>query len=173
MDSKPVKRSANRVKAFHEPHFKPLWEPDTTVGHNAITFSLAHHIYQQLICDAVLCNFPSAQMNSPTPYPRQRGASSSKGLFHDDKALMDLIWEDADGVGIAVADHARDLSLERSVGWWDERRAGFEREMAAMDRSEAVQPQGPGMSPASSLKAGSADANMPTLFATTTATDEF
>lgn len=158
MDSTPVKRRADRVKNLHNPHFKPLWEPNTTVGHNAITYSLAHHAYQQRISTAGMCNFCTDELTRRVSEAARR--LKSKGLFHDDKAFMDLFWQDAseegggdealvagetivvrgkNGAKVSVADHATELALKkRSTSWWDERMSRFKREIAAVDRSEAV-----------------------------------
>lgn len=157
MDSTPVKRRTDRIQALHNPHFKPLWEPNTTVGRNAITYSLAHYAYQQYISNAGMCNFCTDELTRRVSEVARR--LKSKGLYHDDKAFMDLFWQDANadggegliagetivvrgknGAKVSVADHATRLAVKkRSTRWWDERFSRFEREIAAIDRSEAVQ----------------------------------
>ncbi|KKY32145.1 hypothetical protein UCDDA912_g07879 [Diaporthe ampelina] len=64
MDSTPVKRNANRTRPFANPNFKPLWEPDTAMGRNAI-----------------------------------------RGLFHDDRASMDLVWQDRDDGALVAGEN--------------------------------------------------------------------
>lgn len=164
MDSTPVRRSAKCVQDFHNPHFKPLWEPDTTIGRNAIKYSLVHHVYQQRISNAGLCGFCTDELTRRVS--EVAGHLKAKGLFHDEKAFMDLFWQDADaeadgGVGvvagetivvldkhgekISVADHAEELAHEMSTAWWTERGLKFQSEIAAIDRLEAVGPRGPSL----------------------------
>ncbi|KAG6365729.1 hypothetical protein INS49_007340 [Diaporthe citri] len=153
MDSTPVKRSANCNQAFANPHFKPLWEPDTTAGRNAIRYSLAHHAYQHRISNAGLCRFCTDELTRRVSEAARR--LQAKGRFHDDKASMDLFWQDRDngdalaagetivaankknGGKIAVVDHLAELSLEPAragPSWWRERGVGFEGELGAVLR---------------------------------------
>ncbi|KAK7698585.1 hypothetical protein SLS64_012453 [Diaporthe eres] len=156
MDTTPVKRSANCNQDFANPHFKPLWEPDTTVGRNAIKYSLVHHVYQQRISNARLCGFCTDELTRRVSEAARR--LKTRGLFHDDRAFMDLFWqqEDRDGGAlvagetivavdnkngdkIAVVDHLAELSLEPAragSSWWRERGVGFQGELGAMDRTE-------------------------------------
>ncbi|KAH8780977.1 hypothetical protein F5883DRAFT_637854 [Diaporthe sp. PMI_573] len=155
MDSTPVGRCAECVQEFLNPHFRPLWEPDTTIGRNAITYSLVHHVYQKRISNAGLCGFCTDELTRRVSEVARR--FKSKGLFHDEKASMDLFWQDKnenngvglvagetivvfgeDGEKLSLADHAEELSLEKSAAWWNERGLRFQSEIAAMDRSEAV-----------------------------------
>lgn len=149
-----MKRSANCNQDFANPHFKPLWEPDTTVGRNAIKYSLVHHVYQHRISNARLCAFCTDELTRRVSEAARR--LKAKGLFHDDRAFMELFWEDRDGGAleagetivaankngekVAVADHLEEFSLERvraGPSWWRERGVKFEGEIAAMDRAEA------------------------------------
>jgi hypothetical protein len=162
-DSVPVKRCAECVQDFQNPHFKPLWEPDTAIGRNAIRYSLVHHVYQHRISNAGLCLFCTDELTRRVSEVARR--LKSKGLLHDDKAFMDLVWEDAsqedgggglgvvpgetivtfskhDGAKLSVADHAEDLALEKPAAWWGERGLSFQTEIAAMDRSEAMASRG-------------------------------
>lgn len=155
MDSTPVKRRANRVQDFHNPHFKPVWRPDTTIGRNAIKYSLVHHVYQQRISKAGLCSFCTDELTRRVSETARR--LKAKDLFHHEKAFMDLFWQDADadggaglvagetivvldkdGAKISAADHAEELALEMSAAWWNERGLRFQSEIAAMDHSEAI-----------------------------------
>lgn len=154
MDSTPVKRSANCDQDFSNPHFKPLWEPDTAVGGNAIRYSLAHHVFQKLISNARLCSFCTDELTRRVSEVARK--LKSEGVYHDDKAFMDLFWKDADrgtlvagetvvtvdkhGKKIAVADYAVELSHERTEVdkyWYGDRTVRFQLEIAALDRSEA------------------------------------
>lgn len=159
MDSTPVRRCANRVQDFHNPHFKPLWEPDTIIGRNAIKYSLIHHLYQQRISNAGLCGFCTDELTRRVSEVARR--LKAKDLFHDEKAFMDLFWQDSetdggagvvagetivvldkDGKKVSAVDHAEELALEMSTAWWDERGLRFQSEIAAMDRSEAIGSRG-------------------------------
>lgn len=154
MDSTPVKRSANCDQDFANPHFKPLWEPDTAVGGNAIRYSLAHHVFQKLISNARLCSFCTDELTRRVSEAARK--LRSKDLYHNDKAFMDLFWQEPHrgtlvagetivtvnqhGSKIAVADYAVELSHERTKVdkyWWGQRAVGFQREILAMDRSDA------------------------------------
>lgn len=159
MDSTPVKRSADCNPDFSNPHFKPLWEPDTTVGRNAIKYSLVHHAFQKLISTAGLCTFCTDGLTRRVSEAARR--LKAKDLFHNDKACMDLFWQDANdgslaagetivttnknGEKIAVADHALTLSCERSYAdryWWSECFVRFQGEISDMDRAEASPSRG-------------------------------
>lgn len=153
MDSTPVKRSANCDQDFANPHFKPLWEPDTAVGGNAIRYSLAHHVIQKLIANARMCSFCTDELTRRVTQTARK--LKSENVYHDDKAFMDLFYQDARGTlvagetvvtmnkhgnKIAVADYAVELSHERTEvdkHWWSSRAVRLQREIAAMDRSEA------------------------------------
>lgn len=154
-----MKRSANCNQALANPHFKPLWEPDTAVGRNAIRYSLAHHVYQHRISNARLCRFCTDELTRRVSEAARR--LKAKGLFHDDKAFMDIFWQDRDsgalvagetivaanknGEKIAVADHLAELSRDPAragPSWWRERGVGFEEEIGAMDRAEASPSRG-------------------------------
>lgn len=154
MDSTPLKRSADCNQDFESPHFKPLWEPYTAIGRNAIRYSLVHHVYQKLISNAGLCTFCTNELTRRVSEAARR--LKSKDLFHGDTAFMDLFWQDENdgapmagetivttnkhGDKIAVADHAVELSYDRfdaDRDWWRVRALGFQREIAAADRSEA------------------------------------
>lgn len=154
MDSTPVKRSANCNQDFANPHFKPLWEPDTAVGGNAIRYSLAHHVFQKLIANARLCDFCTDKLTRRVSHVARK--LNSEDEYYDDKAFVDLFWQDADrgslvagetivtvnkhGKKIAVPDYAVELSHERTEAdkdWWRKRVDTFQRRIAAMDRSEA------------------------------------
>lgn len=161
MDSTPwpVARDTNCNKDFENPHFKPLWEPDTTVGRNAIKYSLVHHMFQKFISTAGLCTFCTDELTRRVSEAARR--LKSRDLFHDDKGHMDLFWQDANdgafvagetvvtadkhGEKIAVADHALRLSRERSdvdKYWWSDRVVMFQREIADLDRSETSPSRG-------------------------------
>lgn len=154
MDSTPVKRSANCNQDFTNPHFKPLWEPDTNIGRNAIKYSLVHHVYQHRISNARLCGFCTDELTRRVSEAARR--LKARGLFHDDRAFMDLFWQNREdgalvagetivsanenGEKIAVADHLGQLSLESAragPSWWKERGIAFQVELGAMDRAEA------------------------------------
>lgn len=155
MDSTPVKRSAE----IANPHFKPIWEPDTAVGGNAVRYSLAHHFYQRRISDAGLCGFCTDELTRRVSEAARR-LKARGGLLHDDRAFMDLFWQDASGAlvagetlvttngqgdKIAVADHVQELAQERDEAdsrWWHNNTAAFSDEIGAMDRSEACPPRG-------------------------------
>ncbi|KAG8157094.1 hypothetical protein KVR01_013084 [Diaporthe batatas] len=163
----PVKRRAEHVQALHNPHFKPLWEPATTVGGNAITYSLAHHSYQEHIANAGMCTFCTDELTCRVSEAARR--LKAQGLFHDDEAHMDLFWQDTSGGGMSVADHATELAGGMPPAWRHERCSGFQGELAAMDRAEAAESQGgASQSLGPYLVAGSGAANMPTPSATIT-----
>lgn len=150
-----MKRSASHTERFANPNFKPLWEPNTAIGGNAIRYSLVHHVYQQRISTAGLCGFCTGELTRRVSEAAQR--LKSRGLFHDDSAFMDLVWQqdsdngalvagetivtvNKDGEKISVVDHAVELARERSAAnpsWWSECGLGFQSELATMDRIEA------------------------------------
>lgn len=154
MDSTPVKRGVNCNQDFANPHFKPLWEPDTAVGGNAIRYSLAHHVIQKLIANARLCSFCTDELTRRVSQVARK--LKAENVYHDDKAFMELFYQEADrgtlvagetvvtmnkhGNKVAVADYAVELSHERTEideDWWGNRASRFLKEIGAMDRSEA------------------------------------
>lgn len=159
MDSTPVKRSVDSNCDFANQYFKPIWEPDTAVGGNAVRYSLVHHFYQLRISNAGLCDFCTDELTRRVCEAARR-LKARGSLPHDDRAFMELFWQNAsgalvagetlvttDGEGdkIAVADHIEELVSERAEAdprWWHNTTVALNAEIGAMDRSEACPPRG-------------------------------
>ena len=57
---------------------------------------MVHHVYQQRISAAGLCGFCTDELARRL---------KARGLFHDDRASMDLVWQDRDDGALVAGEN--------------------------------------------------------------------